>query len=88
MALCILASHWKCTELGENAMTGAYVNGLEGFILDHGLRSESSKEATHVQNWVSKIGKIFKPNVLKLKAFVNESTMALISLGRYVYLII
>ncbi|GLJ29999.1 hypothetical protein SUGI_0593060 [Cryptomeria japonica] len=56
MALCILASQWKCTELGENAMTGAYVIGLEGFIVDHGLRSESSKEATCVQNWVSKIG--------------------------------
>ncbi|KAH9300616.1 hypothetical protein KI387_012199, partial [Taxus chinensis] len=56
MALCILASQWKCTELGENAKTGDYVNGLEGFVVDHGLRSESSEEANCVQNWVSKLG--------------------------------
>ena len=55
MSLCILASQWKCTKPGENAMNGAYVNRIEGFIVYFGLHFKSSKKATCVQNFASKI---------------------------------
>lgn len=56
MALCILASLWKCSELGTDAKISDHINGLVGLVVDHGLRAGSGIEANHVQTWISSLG--------------------------------
>lgn len=64
MALCVLATAWKKAAGrkaadGEGSVASAFVDGLLGIVVDHGLRSESSDEARLVRDRVRSMGILY-----------------------------
>ena len=63
MALCVLATAWKKAagrKAGdeEDPVASAFVDGLLGVVVDHGLRPESADEARLVRDRVRGMGNL------------------------------
>lgn len=59
MALCVLTTAWKkaaARKAGDEE--GAFVDGLLGVVVDHGLRPESADEAQLVRDRVRGMGNL------------------------------
>lgn len=56
MALCALTAFWKGQGLDGKCDGDGFIDGVLAIIVDHGLREESTEEASIVSNRVAKMG--------------------------------
>lgn len=56
MALCALTAFWKGQGLDGKCDGEGFIDGVLAIIVDHGLREESTEEASIVSNRVAKMG--------------------------------
>lgn len=56
MALCALTAFWKAQGFNGKCDSEGFIDGILAIIVDHGLRAESTEEASIVSNRVAKMG--------------------------------